>query len=420
MNTPIQQRDVFTDTALARDPLPWVEAMQARGPVTQESFHNSVVVTGYDEVSDIFTRPEDFSSAACIGGPLSGLPFTPEGDDITAAIAANHSRFFLADLFITLDGKEHQAYRNILTRLLTFKRLKANEIFINEFAGELIDGFAGRGRCDMHNDFSQPLTAMVITDLLGIPPEDREALRAKILPAPGAADVDDQASFADPTAVFVDIFTDVLKDRRANPRDDLLTELANSKMPDGMDPGLPALVRLAAFLFIGGQDTSAKLLTSCIRVIAERQDMQKALREDRELIPNFVEEVLRIESPTKLDFRLTSRTTKIANVEVKAGTIVTMSLTGANRDPGKFERPNEIDLHRTHSRDHLAFGRGPHGCLGAPLARMEARVGIERLLDRFAEISLDPEFHGPEGNRRFNYMPSYLLRGLEELHVKVR
>ena len=119
------------------------------------------------------------------------------------------------------------------------------------------------------------------------------------------------------------------------------------------------------------------------------------------------------------DFRLTRRTSKIGETQVKAGTMVMMSITGANRDPQRFADPNAFDHNRPNVRDHLAFGRGPHGCPGSPLARLEARVAIERMFDRFDNIGIDEEHHGSPADRRYRYAASYILRGLEELHLRL-
>lgn len=415
-----ETRDFFTDPELANDPYPWIEAMRAKCPVARETFHNTVVVTGFDEVVDVYSRPQDFSNVACVGGPLAGLPFHPEGDDISAEIETNRDKFHFSDHFITFDGDPHRAYRSLMTRLLTFKRLKANEAFVATFANQLIDRFKPQGSCEFISQFAQPLATMVIADLLGVPAEDRDELHAKIQPAPGGIDQAAAEPSADPFAMFEEIFSAYLRDRRTHPRDDMLTELAHAKLPDGSDPGVDALVRVASFLFIGGQDTSAKLLASGVRIIAEQPEIQRQLREDRSKIGNFIEEVLRIESPTINDFRLTRRTTTIAGVEVKAGTMVMMSLSGANRDPRVFERPAEFDMNRPKLRDHVSFGRGPHACPGAPLARIEAKVGIEQLFNRFTNISIDEERHGSAQARNYRYLPSYILRGLEELHLRLQ
>jgi cytochrome P450 len=161
-----------------------------------------------------------------------------------------------------------------------------------------------------------------------------------------------------------------------------------------------------------------KLLSSALRVLGERPEYQKMLREDRSLIKPFMEESLRFDSPTKIDFRLARKTTTLGGVDIPAGTIIMLSLAGANRDPRKFDNPNEFRLDRRNSHDHIAFGRGLHTCAGAPLARMEGQVTLNRLLDRMDDIRISEGRHGATDDRSFVYEPTFLLRGLVDLHIE--
>ena len=176
-------------------------------------------------------------------------------------------------------------------------------------------------------------------------------------------------------------------------------------------------MRTATFLFAAGQETTARLLAAALKHLAQHTDVQDQLRRDRELIPAFLEEVLRLESPVKADFRLARKTTEVGGVEVKAGTPVMMLNGAANRDPRRFECPHEFQVDRPGVQAHIAFGRGVHSCPGGPLARAEGRVSLERILDRTSEIRLVEEHHGPVGDRRFRYEPTWILRGLTDLHL---
>jgi cytochrome P450 len=153
-------------------------------------------------------------------------------------------------------------------------------------------------------------------------------------------------------------------------------------------------------------------------MIAEDQELQQLLRNERDRIPNFVEEMLRTESPVKGDFRLTRVPTKVGDMELPAGTTVMLVNAAANRDPRRFDDPATFDIERENARHHMAFGRGSHTCPGAPLARTEARVSIERLLDRTTNIQLSEEKHGPAGARTFHYVPTFILRGLTRLYLE--
>jgi cytochrome P450 len=183
-------------------------------------------------------------------------------------------------------------------------------------------------------------------------------------------------------------------------------------MPEVIDA-----VRVAANLFAAGQETTVRLLASALQLIAERPDLQQWLREDRSRIPDFVEETLRWESPVKGDFRLSRVPTTIGGVDIPAGTTVMLVNGAINRDPARFECPHEFRADRPNSREHVAFGRGVHSCPGGPLARAEARVSIERLLDRLEDITISEEHHGPPGDRRYAYAPTFILRGLQKLHL---
>jgi cytochrome P450 len=198
----------------------------------------------------------------------------------------------------------------------------------------------------------------------------------------------------------------------------VLTQLATATYPDGSTPEVTAVVRTATFLFAAGQETTARLLAAALKHLAEHPELQDEIRANRDLIPGFIEEALRIESPVKADFRLARRSTSIAGVDVAAGTPVMLLNGAANRDPGRFECPAEFRVDRANASAHIAFGRGAHSCPGGPLARAEGRVSLERILDRMGDIRLSEEHHGPPGARRLSYEPTWILRGLTDLHLE--
>jgi cytochrome P450 len=175
---------------------------------------------------------------------------------------------------------------------------------------------------------------------------------------------------------------------------------------------------VATNVFSAGQETTVRLLGTALKVIGDRPEIQQKLREDRSLLPNFIEECLRIESPVKGDFRLSRVPTTVGDTTLGAGCTVMVVNGAANRDPRRFEDPDAFDPERKNARQHLAFGRGIHSCPGAPLARAETRVGLERLLDRTTNIRMSESHHGPAGDRRYRYIPTYILRGLTELHLE--
>jgi cytochrome P450 len=306
-------------------------------------------------------------------------------------------------------------------RLLTPKRLKENEDFMWRLADRQIDLFADRGSVELIGEYAVPFTFLVIADLLGVPEEDRETFlddmqgRTRRRAMIGSAD---EQLEHNPLEFLYTWFTRYVEDRRREPRQDVLTGMATATFPDGSMPEAIDVVRVAVNLFAAGQETTVRLLGSALQIIAERPDIQEKLRSERERVPDFVEEVLRFESPVKGDFRLARRSTTVGGVEIPAGTAVMLLNGAANRDARRFDDPHELRIDRTNSRQHLSFGRGVHSCPGGPLARTEARVSVERLLDRLADIHVSDEHHGPSDARRYKYVPTFVLRGLTKLHLE--
>ena len=414
--------DYFTDADVAQDPYGYWDHLRSQGPVVREPHHGVVAVTGYTEVQAAFKDVDAFSAVNAIGGPFPPLPFTPEGDDIGELIEAHRHEFPIFEHMVVMDPPEHAKARSLLSRLLTPRRLQENEDYIWKLADRQFDEFIDNGRCEFLGEYGKPFATLAIADLLGVPHGDRAQIRRKLGAgnAPGArvGALDHEPVGSNPLQYLDDLFSGYIDDRRREPRDDVLTGLATATYPDGSVPPLLEVVRPATFLFAAGQETVTKLLSFAVQVLGDRPDLQDQLRADRSLIGSFIEEALRMQSPTKVDFRLARKTTTLAGVPIKAGTVVMLCLGAANRDPRKFDEPNEFRIDRKNVREHIAFGRGIHTCAGAPLARVEGRVTINRLLDRTRELAICEAKHGPPGQRSYSYEPTFLLRGLTELHIE--
>ena len=409
--------DFFTDASLIPDPYPYFDHLRQRCPVVSQPEQGVVAITGHQEALAVYKDPA-FSSCVSVAGPFSGLPFEPEGDDIGALIEQHRSQIPMSEHIVTQDPPEHTRTRGLLNRLLTPKRLKENEDFMWRLADEQLDEFLSRGTCEFLDEFARPFSGLVIADLLGLPQEDHEEFRAHFSGKVVGGIEDDALTRAhNPLEYLNEKFTTYITERRREPRSDVLTELAQAKYPDGSTPEVIDVVRLAAFLFAAGQETTTKLLSFGMRVIAENPDIQALLRDDRSRIPTFVEETLRTESPVKCHFRMARTSTSIGDTEVPAGTTVMLLPGASNRDARKFDEPNEFRIDRPNVREHVAFGRGNHSCPGAPLARAEGRISLNRILDRMSDItSLEAE-HGPPEARRYTYEPTWQMRGLTELHL---
>ena len=414
--------DYFSDEAVTQDPYEFWDYLRSQGPVFREPHQGVVAITGYAEVQAAFKDVASFSAVNAIGGPFPPLPFTPDGDDISAQIEAHRHEFPIFEHMVVMDPPDHERARSLLSKLLTPRRLQENEDYIWRLADEQFDEFIGEGRCEFLSEYGMPFATLAIADLLGVPDEDRPTIRRNLgagnAPGSRVGALDHEPVGSNPLQYLDDLFSGYIADRRREPRDDVLSGLATATYADGSIPPLLEVVRPATFLFAAGQETVTKLLSSAVQVLGDQPEMQDRLREDRGLVGPFIEEALRMQSPTKVDFRLARRTTTLGGVDIPAGAVVMLCLGAANRDPRKFDNPNEFRLDRKNVREHIAFGRGIHTCAGAPLARVEGRVTINRLLDRTRDIAISDAKHGPAGDRQYRYAPTFLLRGLTELHIE--
>lgn len=409
--------DFFTDASLIPDPYPYFDHLRASCPVLAQSAQGVVAITGHQEALAVYKDPA-FSSCVSVAGPFSGLPFEPEGDDIGELIEAHRAQIPMSEHIVTQDPPEHTRTRGLLNRLLTPKRLKENEDFMWRLADQQLDDCVPRGTCEFLEDYARPFSGMVIADLLGVPAEDHEEFRAAFFGKVVGGIEDDSLTRAhNPLEYLNEKFSGYITERRREPRSDVLTELAQAKYPDGSTPEVIDVVRLAAFLFAAGQETTTKLLSFAMRLIAERPEIQTWLREDRSRIPTFVEETLRTESPVKCHFRMARTSTSIGDIQIPAGSTVMLLPGASNRDARKFVDPNEFRADRPNVREHVAFGRGNHSCPGAPLARAEGRISLNRILDRMSDIGILESKHGPAHARSYTYEPTWQMRGLTELHL---
>lgn len=418
--TDLTAMDFFRDERLVENPYPYFEALRQQCPVAREPHHDVMMVTGWDEAVAVFNDAETFSSCISVTGPFPGFPVPLEGDDITELIEQHRDELPFSDQLPTLDPPTHTNHRALLMRLITPKRLKENEDAMWMLADRVLDDFLVGGQGEFIKGFAAPFTLFVIADLLGVPDADRDDFVQNLHRhvGGGLGSTEGESLAHSPLEFIYGRFATYIEDRRREPRDDVLTGLATATFPDGSIPDVADVVRVATNVFSAGQETTVRLLGSALKIMAENPDVQQLLRKDRSRIPNFIEETLRLESPVKGDFRLSRVPTAVGGVEMPAGTTVMVLQGAANRDPRRFDEPDRFDLGRKNARQHLAFGRGIHTCPGAPLARAETRVGIERLLDRTADIRICERLHGPADNRHYHYVPTYILRGLTELHLE--
>lgn len=416
----IVEPDFFSDRDIIDDPKGYFDMMRAKSPIVRESYHKTLMVTGYEAVAEILRCKDDtFSSVVSVVGPIPPLPFTPHGEDIGEQIEAHRDQMPWGSHLVCFDGQKHTDYRALLVGLLTPQRVKENQDYLYGLVDRLIDGLIVKGHCNIVPEYAHAATTYAISDIMGIPVEDRAKLLELIGAPPSQLDGDASHKIGpDPLIFLKPLFDRYLRQRQLSPGTDLMSELVNARLGDGSTPDFDELSHLACFLFGAGQDTTSRLIAMGVKILAENQELQECLRREPDRIPDFIEETLRFDGPVKVVYRLARKHTTVAGIDVPAGTILTVCLSAASNDPVHFDSPGKFNIDRQGARDHLGFSKGKHACLGAPLGRLESRIAIERLLARTSAISISEEHHGAPDARHYRYEPTYTFRSLSDLYVQ--
>jgi cytochrome P450 len=409
----VLDRDYFTDPELIQDPDPYFAALRERGPVVRERARGVFMISGIEEILAVYADLTSFSSVVAPLGPFTKLPEPAAGESLADVVAKRRSEIPLSDLLPTYDPPEHTRQRALLNKLFTPNRLKENEDFMWSLADRLIDEFGDGGEAEFCDAYAGPFTLLVIADLLGVPRADHEMFRSWLRSQPVAGNTAGQGGGPQVFLNLLPYFTRYIEERRASPSDDVMTQLASVRFADGTLPEVIEVVRIAAILFAAGQETTARLLSSGMRMLAEQPALADELRAEPDGIPNFVEECLRFESPIKGTFRLALRDTRIGGVEIPTGSILMALNSAANRDPRVFQDGDRFDAKRPNARRNIGFGHGAHFCPGANLARAEARISFRRLLERLDDLELT-------NPSEISYAPSFLIRGLNDLPLRFR
>ena len=372
------------------------------------------MLSGIEEILRVYADHEGFSAIVGPLGPLVTLPEPDPGESLAHVIERRRHEIPMGEHLTSLDPPKHTRHRALLSRLFTPNRLKENEDFMWTLADGLIGEFADRPEVEFGGAYARPFTLLVIADLLGVPSEDHETFRGWLGGEKGTVGDPEGRHFGD--QVFANLhpyFSRYIEERRASPRDDVMSRLASVRFSDGELPEVMDVVRLATIIFAAGQETTARLLTAAMRILAEQPALAEELRGDPQAVPNFVEECLRLESPIKGSFRLALRDATLAGIHIPAGSIVMAVIGAANRDPHVFPDPEHFDAKRANARQNIAFGHGEHFCPGASLARAEVRISFERLLARLGDFRLvDPG--------ALSYIQTFIIRGLNDLPLRFR
>jgi cytochrome P450 len=393
------------DAQSLQDPYPLYERMRAAGSVRRIGDSDFYAVSSWDGVVEAITRVGEFSSnltATMVYQPDGTIaPFTmaPLGDPSHA--------------LATADDPAHAAHRKVLVPHLAAKKIHALEAFVAETAERLWTEGLRDGRIEWMSVMANRLPMMVVARLIGVPDTDVDKLvewgYAGTQLLEGLVSADQLAAAGASVMELGGYITDHFKRAAADPRDNLLGDLATACAADELD-NVVALAMMIT-LFAAGGESTASLLGSAAWILATRPDIQQQVRENQQLLGAFIEETLRYEPPFRGHYRHVAIDTALCGAELPAGSRLLLLWGAANRDPAHFDAPDKFRLDRTDGKGHIAFGKGAHFCVGAALARLEVRIVLRLLLDRTTVIEAADVGH---------WLPSLLVRRLEYLELTVR
>lgn len=358
----------------------WLRGQQPEQPVEFDEERGLWHVYGYPETLAILGDPVTYSSDLTRLFPDSIDNSLREGDPTQQ------------------DGTEHRRLRKLASHAFTPKTVADLEPRIDKLTRELLDEIAGTDRIELVSDLAYPLPVTVIAELLGIPNSDLHRFRELVdgmldSPQQMSMRTEDQHDYLraqiEPMRQITDYFQEHVTERRKRPRQDLLTELIHAEA-DGQRLSDNEVVNFATLLLGAGHITTTMLLGNTLLCLDAHPDQAARLRADRSTLNTAIEESLRFLSPVAATYRVTNTEVHIAGRRVPADQMLMVWLAAANRDPRQFAQPDTFDQAR-HPNAHLGFGRGAHFCLGAPLARLEGRIALNILLDRFPALRTDPD-----------------------------
>lgn len=397
------------------DPWDFYAEVHAKCPVFQVPGTPITYVASYDALVDVLGRVEDFSND--FGDALSGA--RANDPEVKAILDTGWPA---VDTLLTADPPVHTRFRKLVNLAFSMKRVDAIESKIRAIAVRLIEDMLAKAEAgepvDFVADFAVPLPVAVIASEIGMDSStdvatvkrwsDAFADRlGQMIPR------ERELECAREVVEYQHHAKTLIDQRRANPTDDLLNDLVHASV-DGENPLTDAeIMSILQQLMVAGNETTTSTLAGGLVMLIENPGELAKVRADRSLIPNMVEEMLRLESPTSGLFRIVRRDTEVAGVPVKAGTMLMARFAAANRDPTRYPDPDRFDVTRPNAKTHLAFGRGIHMCVGNMLSRRELVVAFQELLDRVESFALAP------GTMPV-VKPNMFLRGISSLPVVLR
>ncbi len=392
-------------------PYPFYQRVRDEAPVHQTPL-GFWLVSRYDDVLAVVRDHERFSSDMR-SSFISGAP----SDELRKVMAEGYAS---VNTLLTNDPPSHTQFRMLVNKAFTPKRVAQLEGEIRQIANELMDRWIGDGRVELVTQFAVGVPLTVIADALGVDRADMAQFKKwsddAVAPLSGLLTEEQQLDCARSRVEMQHYMAARCREREADPRDDLLSDLVQARFDAGDRAGqgldMPELLNVIEQLLVAGNETTTKLLAAAMLLLTQHPEQLAMVQADHSRIPNLVEEALRMESPVQMLPRVAKVDVEVGGVAIPAGSILMMMYGCANRDDAKYPDAAQFDTDRANARTNLAFGQGPHFCPGAALARSEARIALETLFGRADHWALDTSVELPTQREL-----SMTLRGLSALHL---
>lgn len=404
------------DPSIQECPYHAYKVLQTQAPVYRDPKTGYYVVTKYEDLKEVL-RNYDLYTRDISGTYDKTVKSERQGYWRNAEAVR---QVFRSEGWPSVDsyGREppsHSWLRRFIDPSFTAGRIKKMQPQIEALINELIDQFIDEGAVEFVAQFCVPLPMHVIADRLGLPKADLPRLKAWSIDQVDAMSqrlsLEEEVACARRLVAFQHYLVAQFDEKRRNPGEDIISDLVQARDEQGEALSTTELLGITFALNIGGNETTTNSIAGGMLMLLEQPDKMAALRADRALVKNFIEEIIRLETPVQSLFRIARKDTMLRGVAIPKGAIIDMRFGAANRDPDEFDHPDEMDLHRKNPGKHLAYGTAHHHCIGAPLARQEMLLAFNALLDRMDNIRLVP------GKNDFLHHPHFALRGLKHLHL---
>ena len=410
LHRPLQETSPISAEALAC-PHQFNERLRREAPVYRCPHSGIVFVSDYDTVRGVAKNHETFSNRFA-----QAMRSTGEVDPRIKAVQEHG--YPPVDTMLTQDPPVHRRYRGLVNQAFTARRVATLTPYIEALCQQLIDGFGNAGGCEFVEAFAERVPMTVIADQLGVPLTDYDLFKtwsdAFVAQLSRMASPDEELEAVKRIVEFQQYFAAKIEERREQPKDDIISDIVHARLENERPLDVPEMLSILQQILVAGNETTTHCIAEGVLLLIRYPDQHGLLQDDPALVENFVEEVLRLASPTANMWRVATRDTEINGVAVPAGGMVQLRFSSANRDEAVFPHPHHLDVTRSNARSNVAFGHGVHMCIGASLARKELEVAFRVLLERLDGFELACR------EDELVYAPNVLLRGVSRLPIRFR